>query len=181
MPRRHRSTQQLTDVENFTSAPVPQPCLRAVIALAAQTIVMSDASERGLIDPQVVTTTPEGCCCATAKAPDSSPAWPKPAERGRTVITQDVADVLGTDLGQAVVANAATQVLLKQAPRPSTPSATRSGSPLANAACSSPPASAPGSSSVAPTRPASKPSPPMPSTDCAPLVWSWSTLVGDCD
>jgi hypothetical protein len=31
------------------------------------------------------------------------------------VITQDVADVLGTDLGQAVVANAATQILLKQA------------------------------------------------------------------
>jgi type IV secretory pathway VirB4 component len=34
---------------------------------------------------------------------------------GLSVITQDVADVLGTDLGQAVVANAATQVLLKQA------------------------------------------------------------------
>ncbi|MET7970833.1 DUF87 domain-containing protein [Micromonospora sp. NPDC005305] len=36
---------------------------------------------------------------------------------GLTVITQDVADLLGTDLGQAVVANAATQVLLKQAPQ----------------------------------------------------------------
>ncbi|WP_405430937.1 VirB4 family type IV secretion system protein [Micromonospora sp. NBC_00617] len=36
---------------------------------------------------------------------------------GLTVITQDVGDVLGTDLGQAVVANAATQVLLKQAPQ----------------------------------------------------------------
>ncbi|MGR6319958.1 ATP-binding protein [Micromonospora soli] len=36
---------------------------------------------------------------------------------GLTVITQDVADVLSTDLGQAVVANAATQVLLKQAPQ----------------------------------------------------------------
>ncbi|MGW9196646.1 VirB4 family type IV secretion system protein [Micromonospora chersina] len=36
---------------------------------------------------------------------------------GLIVITQDVADVLGTDLGQAVVANAATQVLLKQAPQ----------------------------------------------------------------
>ncbi|WP_433288509.1 VirB4 family type IV secretion system protein [Micromonospora sp. CA-244673] len=36
---------------------------------------------------------------------------------GLTVITQDVADVLGSDLGQAVVANAATQVLLKQAPQ----------------------------------------------------------------
>ncbi|MEV0430597.1 DUF87 domain-containing protein [Micromonospora sp. NPDC050495] len=36
---------------------------------------------------------------------------------GLTVITQDVADVLGSDLGRAVVANAATQVLLKQAPQ----------------------------------------------------------------
>ncbi|MEV0133697.1 ATP-binding protein [Dactylosporangium sp. NPDC050688] len=36
---------------------------------------------------------------------------------GLTVITQDVADVLGTDLGMAVVSNAATQILLKQAPQ----------------------------------------------------------------
>lgn len=33
---------------------------------------------------------------------------------GLTVATQDTADVLGTDLGKAVVANAATQVLLRQ-------------------------------------------------------------------
>jgi type IV secretory pathway VirB4 component len=36
---------------------------------------------------------------------------------GLTVVTQDAADVLATDLGQAVVANAATQVLLRQAPQ----------------------------------------------------------------
>jgi len=36
---------------------------------------------------------------------------------GLAVITQDAADLLGTDLGQAVVANAATQVLLRQAPQ----------------------------------------------------------------
>lgn len=36
---------------------------------------------------------------------------------GLTVVTQDAADVLGTDLGQAVVANAATQILLRQAPQ----------------------------------------------------------------
>jgi type IV secretory pathway VirB4 component len=35
---------------------------------------------------------------------------------GLTVVTQDAVDVLGTDLGQAVVSNAATQILLKQAP-----------------------------------------------------------------
>ena len=36
---------------------------------------------------------------------------------GLTVVTQDAADVLGSDLGQAVVSNAATQVLLRQAPQ----------------------------------------------------------------
>jgi type IV secretory pathway VirB4 component len=36
---------------------------------------------------------------------------------GLAVITQDAADLLGSDLGQAVVANAATQILLRQAPQ----------------------------------------------------------------
>jgi hypothetical protein len=36
---------------------------------------------------------------------------------GLSVITQDVGDLLGSDLGQAVIANAATQVLLRQAPQ----------------------------------------------------------------
>ncbi len=36
---------------------------------------------------------------------------------GLTVATQDAADLLGSDLGRAVVANAATQILLRQAPQ----------------------------------------------------------------
>jgi type IV secretory pathway VirB4 component len=36
---------------------------------------------------------------------------------GLTIATQDTADLLGSDLGQAVVANAATQILLRQAPQ----------------------------------------------------------------
>jgi type IV secretory pathway VirB4 component len=36
---------------------------------------------------------------------------------GLTVATQDAADVLGSDLGQAIVANSATQVLMRQAPQ----------------------------------------------------------------
>jgi hypothetical protein len=36
---------------------------------------------------------------------------------GLTVATQDAADVLGSELGRAVVANAATQILLRQAPQ----------------------------------------------------------------
>ena len=35
---------------------------------------------------------------------------------GLAVVTQDTADLLATDLGRAVVANAATQILLRQAP-----------------------------------------------------------------
>jgi type IV secretory pathway VirB4 component len=36
---------------------------------------------------------------------------------GLTVVTQDAGDLLGSDLGRAVVANAATQILLRQAPQ----------------------------------------------------------------
>jgi len=36
---------------------------------------------------------------------------------GLAVITQDAADLLGSDLGQAVVSNAATQILMRQAPQ----------------------------------------------------------------
>ena len=54
---------------------------------------------------------------------------------GLTVVTQDAADLLGSPLGQAVVANAATQVLLRQAPQaigwPSRPSRAASSTRLA--------------------------------------------------
>jgi type IV secretory pathway VirB4 component len=36
---------------------------------------------------------------------------------GLTVVSQDAADVLGTDIGRAVVSNSATQILLRQAPQ----------------------------------------------------------------
>ncbi|WP_143467078.1 VirB4 family type IV secretion system protein [Lentzea kentuckyensis] len=36
---------------------------------------------------------------------------------GLTIATQDTADVLGSDLGRTIVANAATQILLRQAPQ----------------------------------------------------------------
>jgi type IV secretory pathway VirB4 component len=36
---------------------------------------------------------------------------------GLTTITQDAADLLGSDLGQAIVSNAASQILLRQAPQ----------------------------------------------------------------
>jgi type IV secretory pathway VirB4 component len=36
---------------------------------------------------------------------------------GLTTITQDAGDLLGSELGQAIVANAASQILLRQAPQ----------------------------------------------------------------
>ncbi|MEY9963348.1 type IV secretory pathway VirB4 component [Streptacidiphilus sp. MAP12-16] len=38
-------------------------------------------------------------------------------QAGLAVVTQDTADLLGSDLGRAVVANAATQILMRQAPQ----------------------------------------------------------------
>ncbi|MGW5878997.1 VirB4 family type IV secretion system protein [Nocardiopsis terrae] len=46
--------------------------------------------------------------------------WSKAGRKhwmGLTLVTQDVGDVLATELGRVVIANAATQVLLKQAPQ----------------------------------------------------------------
>ena len=46
--------------------------------------------------------------------------WSKAGRKhwaGLTLITQDVGDVLSTELGRVVIANAATQILLKQAPQ----------------------------------------------------------------
>jgi DNA helicase HerA-like ATPase len=36
---------------------------------------------------------------------------------GLTLVTQDAADILATDTGRAVISNAATQILLRQAPQ----------------------------------------------------------------
>jgi type IV secretory pathway VirB4 component len=55
---------------------------------------------------------PEGATFLSRMAKAARKHW-----AGLTVITQDAADVLGSDLGQAVVANAATQILLRQAPQ----------------------------------------------------------------
>ena len=38
-------------------------------------------------------------------------------DAGLTVVTQDAADLLSSDLGQVVIANAATQILMRQAPQ----------------------------------------------------------------
>ena len=55
---------------------------------------------------------PEGARFLFRLAKSARKAW-----AGLAVVTQDAEDVLATDLGRAVIANAATQILLRQAPQ----------------------------------------------------------------
>ncbi|WP_206506200.1 hypothetical protein [Streptomyces chrestomyceticus] len=83
---------------------------------------------------------------------------------GLTVATQDTADILATDPGRAVVTNASTQILLRQAPRPSTKSPPSSTCPTASGPTCSPP-KARACSPPAPTALPSRPPPPPPNTN----------------
>jgi type IV secretory pathway VirB4 component len=89
------------------------------------TLLTLDAIWRRITDPQhrkprlvvvdegwLLMRQPEGARFLFRMAKASRKHW-----AGLSVITQDAADVLGSDLGQAVVANAATQILLRQAPQ----------------------------------------------------------------
>jgi type IV secretory pathway VirB4 component len=55
---------------------------------------------------------PEGAAFLFRMAKAARKHW-----AGLVVITQDAEDVLGSELGRAVVTNAATQILLRQAPQ----------------------------------------------------------------
>jgi len=55
---------------------------------------------------------PEGARFLFRLAKSARKAW-----AGLAVVTQDAGDVLSTDLGRAVIANSATQILLRQAPQ----------------------------------------------------------------
>jgi type IV secretory pathway VirB4 component len=92
---------------------------------AAGTLLTLDAVWRRIADPAsrkprlvvideawLLMRDPEGAKFLFRAAKSARKHW-----AGLTVVTQDAADLLGTDLGQAVVANAATQILLRQAPQ----------------------------------------------------------------
>jgi len=92
---------------------------------AAGTLLTLDAVWRRVADPAtrkrrlvvideawLLMRDPEGALFLFRAAKSARKHW-----CGLTVVTQDAADLLGTDLGQAVVANAATQILLRQAPQ----------------------------------------------------------------
>ena len=55
---------------------------------------------------------PEGAKFLYRLAKSARKAW-----AGLAAVTQDAEDVLSTDLGRAVIANSATQILLRQAPQ----------------------------------------------------------------
>ena len=55
---------------------------------------------------------PEGARFLFRLAKSARKAW-----AGLAAVTQDAEDVLATDLGRAVIANSATQILLRQAPQ----------------------------------------------------------------
>ena len=55
---------------------------------------------------------PEGARFLYRLAKSARKAW-----AGLAAVTQDAEDVLSTDLGRAVIANSATQILLRQAPQ----------------------------------------------------------------
>jgi type IV secretory pathway VirB4 component len=92
---------------------------------AAGTLLTLDAVWRKVSDPErrrrrlvvvdeawLLMSDPEGAKFLFRMAKSARKHW-----CGLTVVTQDAADLLGSPLGEAVVANAATQVLLQQAPQ----------------------------------------------------------------
>ena len=92
---------------------------------AAGTLLTLDAIWRRVADPAnrrrrlvvvdeawLLMRDPEGAKFLHRAAKSARKHW-----AGLTVVTQDAADLLASDLGQAVIANAATQILLRQAPQ----------------------------------------------------------------
>jgi hypothetical protein len=92
---------------------------------AAGTLLTLDAVWRKVSDPDrrrrrlvvvdeawLLMSDPEGAKFLFRMAKSARKYW-----CGLTVVTQDAADLLGSPLGEAVVANAATQILLRQAPQ----------------------------------------------------------------
>lgn len=97
---------------------------------------------------------------------------------GLTVVTQDAADVLSCDLGLAVVSNASTQILLRQASQ----AIDTVGDAFAlTDGCSCRHAGAPGCSSAGPAAPGLKPSAHPLNTSLLGQVWSSANLRSICD
>jgi type IV secretory pathway VirB4 component len=103
----------------FSLRDVPDE-LRAVATLLALDTVWRQVSDpaarrRRLVvvdEAWLLMRNPEGARFLFRMAKAARKHW-----AGLAVVTQDAEDVLGSDLGRAVIANAATQVLLRQAPQ----------------------------------------------------------------
>ena len=103
----------------FSLRDVPDE-LKAVATLLALDTVWRQVSDPGARRRRLVVVdeawllmrNPEGAKFLFRMAKAARKHW-----AGLAVVTQDAEDVLGSDLGRAVIANAATQVLLRQAPQ----------------------------------------------------------------
>ncbi len=103
----------------FSLRDVPDELKAAATLLALDTVwrQVSDpaARRRRLVvvdEAWLLMRSPEGARFLFRMAKAARKHW-----AGLAVVTQDAEDVLGSDLGRAVIANAATQVLLRQAPQ----------------------------------------------------------------
>lgn len=96
------------------------PELKPVGTLLALDAIWRQVSNPALRRPRLVTVDEAWLLMREAAGADFLFRMAKASRKhwaGLTVATQDTADLLGSELGKAVVANSATQVLLRQAPQ----------------------------------------------------------------
>jgi hypothetical protein len=117
--RRPTSTRPHAHLVVWALRELPEPLrpIGTLLALDAIWAQVTDPSERRrrlvVVDEAwLLMQQPAGAAFLLRAAKSGRKHW-----AGLTIATQDTADVLGTDLGHAVVANAATQILLRQAPQ----------------------------------------------------------------
>nr|WP_232326570.1 ATP-binding protein [Microbispora sp. ATCC PTA-5024] len=115
----HTTTQPDSHLVVFSLRDLPEE-LKAV-----GTLLTLDAVWRRVSDPRnrrprlvvvdeawLLMKDPEGAKFLLRMAKAARKHW-----AGLSVVTQDAADLLGSDIGQAIIANSATQILLRQAPQ----------------------------------------------------------------
>ncbi len=117
--RRPTSTRPHSPLVVWALRDLPEPLrpIGTLLALDAIWAQVTDPAERRrrlvVVDEAwLLMQQPAGAAFLLRAAKSGRKHW-----AGLTIATQDTADLLGTDLGQAVVANAATQILLRQAPQ----------------------------------------------------------------
>ncbi|WP_328708913.1 conjugal transfer protein TraC [Microbispora hainanensis] len=115
----HTTTQPDSHLIVFSLRDLPDE-LKAVGTLLTLDAVWRRISDPGNRRPRLVVVDeawllmrdPEGAKFLLRMAKSARKHW-----AGLSVVTQDAADLLGSNIGQAIIANSATQILLRQAPQ----------------------------------------------------------------